>query len=90
MQKKHDPGGFTIPYTIGLLHFSKFLCDMDVSVSLISLSIYKMLGLGDLKPTAMQLLMDDIYVKKPIGMLHDVLLKVESFIFLADFVILDY
>ena len=53
------------------------------------LSIYKKLGLGDPKPTAMRLLMADRIVKRPIGILHDVLVKVESFIFLADFVILD-
>ena len=54
------------------------------------LSIYKKLGLGDPKPTAMRLLMADRTVKRPIGILHDVLVKVESFIFPADFVILDY
>ena len=53
------------------------------------LSIYKKLGLGDPKPTAMRLLMADRTVKRPIGILHDVLVKVESFIFSADFVILD-
>ena len=53
------------------------------------LSIYKKLDLDDLMPTAMRLLMVDRIVKRPIGILHDVLLKVESFIFLADFVILD-
>ena len=47
------------------------------------------MGLGDPKPTAMRLLMDDQTVKRPIGILHDVLLKVESFIFPAYFVILD-
>ena len=45
--------------------------------------------MGDPKPTATRLLMDDRIVKKPIRILHDVLVKVESFIFLADFVILD-
>ena len=52
------------------------------------LSIYKKLGLGDPNPTAMRLLTDDRKVKRPIGILHDVLVKVVSFIFLADFVIL--
>ena len=33
--------------------------------------------------------MADQTVKRPIGILHDVLEKVESFIFLADFVVLD-
>ena len=53
------------------------------------LSIYKKLGLGDPKPTTMQLLMADRTVKRPIGIIHNLLVKVESFIFLADFVILD-
>ena len=37
----------------------------------------------------MRLLMADRTVKRPTGILHDVLVKVESFIFSADFVILD-
>ena len=37
----------------------------------------------------MRLLMADRTMKRPIGILHDVLLKVESFIFTTDFVILD-
>ena len=37
----------------------------------------------------MRLLMADQTVKRPIGILNDVLVKVESFIFPADFVILD-
>ena len=28
VQKKEHPGAFTIPCTIGLLHFAKALCDM--------------------------------------------------------------
>ena len=53
------------------------------------LSIYKKLGLGDPNPTAMRLRMADRTVKRPIGILHDVLVKVESFILPADFGILD-
>ena len=37
----------------------------------------------------MQLLMVDRTVKRPIGILHDVLVKLELFIFPTDFVILD-
>ncbi|XP_049371952.1 uncharacterized protein LOC125836842 [Solanum verrucosum] len=44
---------------------------------------------GAPKPTVMRLLMDDRNMKSPIGVLQDVLVKVESFIFPADFVILD-
>ncbi|KAK4709871.1 hypothetical protein R3W88_004384 [Solanum pinnatisectum] len=89
VQKKEDPGAFTIPCIIGLLHFAKALCDLGASINLMPLAIYKKLGLGDPKPTVIQLLMADRTVKKPIGVLQDVLVKVESFVFLADFVILD-
>ena len=89
VQQKEDPGAFTIPCTIRLLHFAKALCDMGQSINRMPLSIYKKLGLGDPNPTTMRLLMADRTVKRPIGILHDVLVKVELFIFLADFVILD-
>ena len=89
VQKKEDAGVFTIPCTVGSLHFVKALCDLGANINLMPLSIYKKLGLGDRKPTVMRLLMADRTVKRPIGMLHDVLFKVESFIFLTNLVILD-
>ncbi|XP_069143380.1 uncharacterized protein [Solanum lycopersicum] len=83
-------GAFTIPCTIGLLNFAKALCVLDASINAMPLSIYKKLGLGDPKPTAMRLLMVYRTVKRSIGILHDVLVKVELFIFPTDFVIVDY
>ena len=87
VQKKEDPGAFTIPCTVGSLHFAKALCDLGASINIMPLLIYKKLGLGNPKPTAMRLRMDDRTVKRPIGILHDVLVKVESFIFPTDFLI---
>ncbi|XP_049360748.1 uncharacterized protein LOC125825452 [Solanum verrucosum] len=89
VQKKEDSRTFTIPCTIGILHFAKALCDLGARINFMPLSIYKKLGLGAPKPTAIYLLMTDRIVKRPIGVLQDVLVKVESFIFLVDFVILD-
>ena len=54
------------------------------------LYFYKKLCLGDPKPTPMPLLMVDLTVNRPIEILHDVLVKVESFIFPVDFMILDF
>ena len=88
VQKKEDPGEFTIPCKVGSLHFAKALCDLGASINIMPLSIYKKLGLRDPKSTAMRLLMADRKVKRSIGILHDVLVKVESFILPADFVIL--
>ena len=50
-QKKEDLGAFTIPCTVESLHFVKALCDLEASINLMPLSIYKKLGLGDPKPT---------------------------------------
>ena len=77
VQKKEDQGTFIILCTIGLLHFSKALCDIGASINLMPLSIHKKLSLGDKNPTTTQLLMVDRTVKRPIGILHDVLVKVE-------------
>ena len=68
----------------------KALCDLGASINLMPLSIYKKLCLGDLKTTMMRLRMADRTVKRTIGILHNVLVQVESFIFPADFVILEY
>ncbi|XP_049374802.1 uncharacterized protein LOC125839862 [Solanum verrucosum] len=89
VQNNEDPEAFTIPCAIGMLHFAKALCDLGANINLIPLSIYKKLGLGALKSTVMRLLMVDRTVKKPIGVLQDIFVKMESFIIPADFVILD-
>ena len=59
VQKKENMGAFTISCTIELLHFAKALCDIWESINIMPLFIYKRLGLGDLKPTAVWLLMAD-------------------------------
>ena len=73
-----------------LLHFAKSLCDLWESINIMPLSFYKKFGLGDPKATVMQILMADRILKCPMGILHDVLVKVESFTFSADFVILNF
>ncbi|XP_047256152.1 uncharacterized protein LOC124888911 [Capsicum annuum] len=88
VQKKADPGAFTIPYTIGSLDFPKALCDLGASINLMPLAVYNQLGLGDPTPTNIRLVMANRSVKQPVGMLYDVLVKVASSIFPTDFVIL--
>ncbi|XP_049352076.1 uncharacterized protein LOC125816504 [Solanum verrucosum] len=89
VQKKEDPGKFTIPYTIGSIEFAKALCDLGASINLMPLAIYKQLGLGVPKPTTMRLIMADRSGKRLVGILCNVLVKVDTFIFPTDFVILD-
>ncbi|RDX96105.1 hypothetical protein CR513_21285, partial [Mucuna pruriens] len=52
-------------------------------------SIYKSLNFGDLEPTGMTIQLPNICVVQPLGVLEDVLVKVNELIFLADFYVLD-
>ncbi|XP_009789820.1 uncharacterized protein [Nicotiana sylvestris] len=88
-QKMSDPGSFTIPYTIGSYAFAKALCDLGASINLMPLAVYTKLGIGIARPTLMLLQLADRTVKRPIGILDDVLVQVEKFVFPTDFVILD-
>ncbi|XP_052172172.1 uncharacterized protein LOC127788099 [Diospyros lotus] len=87
--KLKDPGSFTIPYTIGSLYFEQALCDLGASINLMPYSIFRELGLGEAKPTRMSLQLADRSVKHPRRIVEDILVKVDKFIFPADFVILD-
>ncbi|XP_070014937.1 uncharacterized protein [Nicotiana sylvestris] len=88
-QKMSDPGSFTIPFTIGSYAFAKALCNLGASINLMPLAIYTKLGIGRARPTSMLLQLADHTVKRPTGVLDDVLVQVGKFVFPEDFVILD-
>ena len=87
--KLKDPGSFTIPCMIGNAHFEKALCDLGASINLMPLSVFKKLGLGEAKPTTVFLQLADRSIQYPRGIIEDVLVKVDKFIFLIDFIVLD-
>ncbi|XP_070006287.1 uncharacterized protein [Nicotiana sylvestris] len=84
-----DPGAFTIPCTIGSADFAKALCDLRVHINLMPYSVFKTLEIGQPRPTSMRLQMEDRTMKRPLGIIDDVLVLVDKFILPADFVILD-
>ena len=65
----HDPGGFTIPCTIGNYEFGRALCDLGASINLMPLYVLKILSLGELPPTTMTLQMADITMTQLEGIL---------------------
>jgi hypothetical protein len=87
--KLKDPGSFNIPCTIGNSHFDKALCDLGASINLMPLSVFRKLGLQEPTPTNISLQLADRSIAYPHGIVEDVLVKVEKFIFPADFVVLD-
>ncbi|XP_070041455.1 uncharacterized protein [Nicotiana tomentosiformis] len=89
-QKLKDPGSFTIPMRIGNIDVGRALCDLGASINPMPLSLFKQLGLGAPRPTTVMLQLADRSIAYPEGVFQDVLLQIRKFIFLADFVILDY
>ncbi|XP_061356193.1 uncharacterized protein LOC133300632, partial [Gastrolobium bilobum] len=87
--KLEDPGSFSIPIEIGNIDVGKALCDLGASINLMPLSICKALGIHELKPTKVSLQLADRSTRRPDGVIEDVLVKIDKFIFPADFVILD-
>ena len=65
------------------------LLDIGSSVNLMPLSMLRQIGNLEVKPTKMQLQLPDRTVKYPYGVVEDVLMQIEKFIFPVDFVILD-
>ena len=87
--KYKDPGCPTISVNIEDTCVDKALLDLGASVNLLPYSVYKKLGLEELKPTTITLSLVDRSVKIPKGIVEDVLVKVDKFFYSVDFVVLD-
>ena len=87
--KYKDPGCPTISVNIGGTCVEKTLLDLGASVNLLPYSMYKQLGLGELKPTSITLSLADRSIKIPKGIVEDALIQVEKFYYPVDFVVLD-
>ena len=87
--KYKDPGSPTISVNIRGTSIDKALLDLGASVNLLPYSVYKQLGLGELKPTNITLSLANRSVKIPKGIVEIVLVKVDKFYYPVDFVVLD-
>jgi hypothetical protein len=58
-------------------------------VNLLPYLIYLQLGLRELKPTSMTLQLADRSMKRPRGIIEDVLIKVDKLYFPMDFIVID-
>ncbi|PIM99338.1 hypothetical protein CDL12_28170 [Handroanthus impetiginosus] len=67
----------------------KALCDLGVSINLMPYLIYRTPGLGEAKPTSFTLQLANRPLTYPNGVIEDIFIKVDKFIFPTDFVVLD-
>nr|GFA82023.1 reverse transcriptase domain-containing protein [Tanacetum cinerariifolium] len=89
-EKLGDPGKFLIPCDFPRKAQCLALADLDASINLMPLSVWNKLSLPDLTPMYMTLELADRSISHPVGVAEDVYVKVGSFHFLADFVVVDF
>ena len=65
------------------------LCDLGASINLMSLSIFRRLRLGEARLTTVTLQLENRSLKHPKGVIENILVKVDNFIFPSYFIVLD-
>ncbi|GJX43048.1 putative reverse transcriptase domain-containing protein [Tanacetum coccineum] len=88
-RKEKDPGSFALPCFISNVFFDNSLVDLGASVSVMPLSTYLNLGLGELAHTKLTVELADMTVKYPKEIVENVLVGIGKFTFLVEFIILD-
>ncbi|GJT82644.1 phospholipase-like protein [Tanacetum coccineum] len=86
--KELNPRSFTLPYTIGKFNFYD-MADLGASIIVMLRSIFEHLHLTNLKKTNMLGEMADMSKKTPLGIVENILVKIDKFLFPSDFVILN-
>ncbi|GJS00029.1 hypothetical protein Tco_0316537 [Tanacetum coccineum] len=88
-RKEKDPESFTLPCFINNICFDNAFVDLGASVSVMPLSTYLNLGLGELAHTKLTVELANRTVKYPKGVAKNVLVVMGKFVFPVDFIILD-
>nr|GEZ75224.1 reverse transcriptase domain-containing protein [Tanacetum cinerariifolium] len=89
-EKLRDLGKFLIPYDFLRMDEYIALADLGASINLMPLSVCNKISLPELSPTCMTLELTDRSISRSVGVTEDVFLKVGTFHFLADFVVIDF
>nr|GEY75395.1 reverse transcriptase domain-containing protein [Tanacetum cinerariifolium] len=90
LEKLGDPSKFLIPCDFTEKAECLALPDLDASINLMPLSVWNKLFLLDLTSTCMTVELADRLISRPVGVAEDVYVKVGSFHFLADFIVVDF
>nr|GEX15297.1 hypothetical protein [Tanacetum cinerariifolium] len=89
-EKLGDPGKFLIPCDFLGMAECLALADLGASFNLMPLSVWNKSSLPDLSPTCMTLELADRLISCLVGVAEDVFVKVGTFHFPSDFVVIDF
>nr|GEZ24135.1 reverse transcriptase domain-containing protein [Tanacetum cinerariifolium] len=90
LEKLGDPCKFLIPCDFLVVAECLELADLDASINLMPFSVCKILSLPNLTPACMTLELVNHSISLLVGVVEDVYVKVGSFHFPADFVVIDF
>nr|GEV53886.1 reverse transcriptase domain-containing protein [Tanacetum cinerariifolium] len=89
-EKLGDPGKSLIPCDFPGMAECLALADLGASINLMPLCVWNKISLLDLSPTCMTLELTDRLISRSVGVAEDVFVKVGTFHFSADFVVVDF
>nr|GEY07122.1 reverse transcriptase domain-containing protein [Tanacetum cinerariifolium] len=89
-EKLGDPGEFLIPCDFPEMAKCLALANLDARINLMPLSVWNKLFVPDLSPTCMTLELTDRSICRLVGVAEDVFVKVGTFHFPADFIVVDF
>nr|GEU78157.1 reverse transcriptase domain-containing protein [Tanacetum cinerariifolium] len=89
-EKLGDPGKFLILCDFLRIAESLALADLSASINLMPLSVWNKLSLPDLSPMCITLELVDRSISRSVGVAKDVFVKVGTFHFPADFIVVDF
>lgn len=84
-----DLGTLIIPYVIGNIFIKEILLDLGINMNVLPEYFYNIFQLGEFKVTPMTIQLANRSIKISRGILENVILKVQDFIFLVDFIMLN-
>ena len=85
--KKRDLGAPMITSEIGGISFIRSILDTGASINILPKAIFDRHHVGELQPFLVELCLADGSVRKPHGLVEDVIVRIEDCYFLVDFLV---
>nr|GEU52592.1 hypothetical protein [Tanacetum cinerariifolium] len=83
-----NPVSFTLPCTIGNIKIY-VMADVGAGINMIPKSLFEHLKLANLKKTSMVIEMGNMTRRAPLGIVENISVKINKFLFHSDFVVID-
>ena len=87
--KKRDPGAPMIMSEIGGMSFTRSLSDIGASINILPKAVFDCHHIGELQHFLVELCLADGSVRKPHGLVEDVIVRIEDFYFPVDVLVVD-